>query len=69
MSSDVEWTGVVLAGGQSSRMGRDKALITIGEVTLLQRSVDLLRPHVREILVIGDPVKYRASHAEVIADD
>jgi molybdopterin-guanine dinucleotide biosynthesis protein A len=67
--SGTNWTGVVLAGGRSSRMGRDKALVAIGTTTLLQRSVDLLRPHVNEILVIGDPSKYRVTHATVIADD
>ncbi|HRP00216.1 MAG TPA: NTP transferase domain-containing protein, partial [Flavobacteriales bacterium] len=56
--NNVGWTGVVLAGGRSSRMGRDKALIEIGGRTLLQRSLDTLAPHVDELLVIGDPEKY-----------
>jgi molybdenum cofactor guanylyltransferase len=34
--------GLVLAGGQSTRMGRDKAAIEIGGVTLLARAVTLL---------------------------
>ena len=34
---------VVLAGGQSLRMGRDKATLTIEQRTLLQRSVELLQ--------------------------
>lgn len=63
------WTGVVLAGGRSSRMGRDKALIEIGGRTLLQRALDTLAPHVDELLVIGDPEKYGHVAARVIADD
>lgn len=63
------WTGVILAGGQSSRMGRDKALLEVDGTTLLDRAVHLLRPHAREILVIGDPAKYAPPHAEVIADE
>lgn len=39
---DVKIAGVVLAGGQSLRMGRDKATLTIEQQTLLERSVDLL---------------------------
>ena len=66
---DRQWTGVVLAGGKSSRMGRDKALVEVEGRTLLQRAVDLLRPHVREILVIGDPAKYAPVHATVVPDD
>lgn len=66
---DRQWTGVVLAGGQSSRMGRDKALMEIDGRTMLDRAVELLRPHVREILVVGDPSKYTTSHGTVIPDE
>lgn len=57
------WTGAVLAGGRSSRMGRDKASVELNGRTLLQRSIDLLAPHVDDILVIGDP----AAHADALA--
>ena len=63
------WTGVVLAGGRSSRMGRDKALIEVGGRTLLQQALDTLAPHVEELLVIGDPEKYGHVAARVVADD
>ena len=35
--------GVVLAGGRSSRFGRDKALLKIDGQTLLQRTVAMLK--------------------------
>lgn len=36
-------TGILLAGGRSSRMGRDKALLQVGGVSLWERQLDLLR--------------------------
>lgn len=36
-------TGAVLAGGESRRMGRDKAALVVGENPLWQRQVKLLR--------------------------
>jgi molybdopterin-guanine dinucleotide biosynthesis protein A len=50
-------------------MGRDKALIEVEGRTMLERGVDLLRPHVREVLVVGDPAKYATAHGTVIPDD
>ena len=42
--TDPKLRGLVLAGGQSSRMGSDKAALLIGGRTLLARSVELLQP-------------------------
>lgn len=67
--NDRQWTGVVLAGGLSSRMGRDKASIEVDGMTMLDRAIELLRPHAKEILVIGDPEKYVPEHATVLPDD
>lgn len=64
-----QWTGAVLAGGRSSRMGLDKALMPFGERTLLEHALELLRPHVAELLVIGDPARYGALHDRVLPDD
>ncbi|WP_031385712.1 molybdenum cofactor guanylyltransferase [Desulfonatronum thiodismutans] len=45
--------GVVLAGGKSSRLGHDKARIVFSGVSLLSRSVDLLKRHCDTVHVVG----------------
>ena len=46
-------TGIVLAGGESRRLGKDKALLEVGGHTLLSRAIILLQPLAGEVLVIG----------------
>src|SRR5574340_1715599 len=47
--------GVVLAGGASRRMGRDKAALLIGGEPLLRRAVGRLRLALAEVIVVGAP--------------
>lgn len=47
--------GIVLCGGQSSRMGRDKATLPFGPEVMLQRVVRLLGEAVEEIVVVAAP--------------
>ena len=49
------WTGLVLAGGRSSRMGRDKALIRLGGRTLLERAIELVRSAGGTPVIVGPP--------------
>lgn len=46
-------TGAVLAGGKSSRMGTNKALLAVGGKRLIERIVEALRDLFAEVLVIG----------------
>lgn len=69
MGSKYAWTGVVLAGGKSTRMGQDKALLEIDGKPLLLHAVERLRPHVRELLVIGEPRKYGHIWPSVLPDE
>ena len=45
--------GAVLAGGQSSRFGSDKALAVLSGETLLMRSVDMLSGWCEKVVVVG----------------
>lgn len=55
-------TGVILAGGQSMRMGRDKAWLPIGPHTLIELVIKRLRPHVERVFVIGNARNAGALH-------
>jgi molybdopterin-guanine dinucleotide biosynthesis protein A len=48
----LSYTGIVLAGGESERMGRDKRRLEVGGQTLLARTLARLRPLVDEVLVV-----------------
>lgn len=47
--------GVVLCGGQSSRMGRPKAWLPFGDELMLPRGVRLLAEVVKPIVVVASP--------------
>ncbi|HKS72032.1 MAG TPA: molybdenum cofactor guanylyltransferase [Terriglobales bacterium] len=48
----------VLAGGKSTRMGRDKALLVLDGRTLVERAVALARLVSNHVWIVGDAKKY-----------
>lgn len=62
-----EFTGFVLAGGLSRRMGRDKAQIPWNSGTLLTHAVGVLQEIASEVLVVGT-VKSADAAVVAIAD-
>jgi molybdopterin-guanine dinucleotide biosynthesis protein A len=61
--------GFVLAGGRSSRMGTDKALLVRNGQTLLERVAREVCEAAGNITVIGDPSKYARFGFPVIGDE
>jgi molybdopterin-guanine dinucleotide biosynthesis protein A len=62
-------TGVVLAGGRSTRLRRNKALVELGGVPLVERQVRRLGTICREvILVANDPEPYGALGVRIVPD-
>lgn len=64
-----ELTGLVLAGGQSTRMGTDKAMLTVGGERLVDRAVHVLSQCCREVLIApGHPRALSVEGATPVAD-
>src|SRR5579864_5244461 len=53
-------TAFILAGGKSSRMGRDKAFLHFGEETLLSRALELAGAVAGKRCIVGDGKKFAA---------
>jgi len=68
-ASAEEICAVILAGGRSLRMGRDKALLDVGGQPLIQTLAQRLRPLARDVFVAAnDPDAYRFLGLPVVPD-
>ena len=64
-----ELTGVVLAGGKSSRFGTDKGLFPYQGKPLVQHAIDILKPFCGEVLVsTNKPDAYVFTGLDIITD-
>ncbi|MGQ0570594.1 MAG: molybdenum cofactor guanylyltransferase [Armatimonadota bacterium] len=63
-------TGIVLAGGQSRRMGTNKAFVNVDGVPMIERVLRALDAGCAEILIVAkDPAGYAHLGPRVIADE
>ncbi len=62
-------SAAILAGGGSSRMGANKALLEVGGRCMLARTADLLRPLVDDLFLVADAAApYSGSGLPIIPD-
>ncbi len=62
-------TGIILAGGKSSRMGRNKALLDFGGRSIIEHTVDLFKSIFAEvILVTNTPGEYANLGIKTVTD-
>ena len=62
-------TGVILAGGKSSRMGQNKALMPLGDQRLIDRVVAVLHEVFANLLMVtNSPEVYADLDLPIVAD-
>jgi molybdenum cofactor guanylyltransferase len=66
--SEAKIAGYVLAGGGSTRFGRDKALVEVGGRPMLERMVELLRRVAKEVKIVAAPNKYAKFGVTMVED-
>jgi len=64
-----ELTGLILAGGGSTRLGQDKARLRLSGKSLLERTVHLARRHCKRVYVSGRDPSGQGLDAPWLADD
>jgi len=64
----VQAAGFVLTGGQSRRMGRDKALLPLAGQPLALRVAACLKTVAAEVALVGEPDRYVGLGLPVLAD-
>ncbi len=66
--SDVRAFGYVLAGGGSTRFGRDKALVEFGGKPMLARMIRLVHSVSGRVKLVASPGRYTGYGIETVAD-
>ena len=61
-------TGIILAGGKSSRMGEDKGLVLLNGKPMIQYVIEALKEVVSEISIISNNESYHKFGVQVYSD-
>ena len=61
-------TGIILAGGKSSRMGTDKGFLELNKKQFVQYSIDALTPLVSKIIIVTDHEAYHKFGLQCVKD-
>jgi len=62
-------TGIVLAGGRSSRMGSDKSMMKLKDKSLTEYAIDVLKPLCGKVVISSNNFIYEFTGCEVWPDE
>ncbi|MHC5076397.1 MAG: molybdenum cofactor guanylyltransferase [Planctomycetota bacterium] len=63
-------TGIILAGGKSTRMGRDKGQVMYQKIHLIEYSIKLLESYCNDIIIsTNEPAQYRKYGFRIVVDE
>lgn len=62
-------TGIILSGGQSTRMGTDKALLLLKGKTLLENAIEICNPVCNEILISSNNSEHEKFGYKIVPDE
>lgn len=65
----MERTAIILAGGNSSRMGEDKGLMMIEDKPMIQHVIDVLQGIVEDIIIVSNNNEYEQFGCRVFSDE
>ncbi len=68
MNVDKDITGIILAGGKSSRMGTEKGLLLLEGKPFVQHIVEALQPIAKEIIIVSSNSEYDTFGVKRIED-
>ena len=60
---------IVLAGGNSSRMGEDKGLILFRGKPMIQHVLDNIAPRFEEVIIVTNNKSYHQFNAKLVSDN
>ncbi|NMM50350.1 molybdenum cofactor guanylyltransferase [Marinigracilibium pacificum] len=66
IKSDI--TGIILAGGNSTRMGTDKALMQLNGKSFLTHILDALKPITNEIILVSNHKEHQLFNLKCVSD-
>lgn len=62
-------TGIILAGGKSTRMGTDKTFLKLNGKTLLERSIELIQPFCDSLIISSNNPEHERFGYKTIPDE